>query len=192
LKVKRGAGGGEPPALAIFENLLLKLCILDMFQLKFSLKIENNISIGRRKRSPWLPTPLACSMVHTFVMMCSKSFLLIFSAQLLKSAKRQYSITSAHMEDLDLTMYDFATSYDRRLLVSLLVSRALASIILKIGATDGSQSAVTEMMAICNDAVRKRVYNLITRSQNAPILHTEEFSALPSCDLKNALILLYG
>jgi len=32
--------------LAIFENLFLKYCILDMSQLKFSLKILNNISIG--------------------------------------------------------------------------------------------------------------------------------------------------
>jgi len=32
--------------LAIFENLLLKYFILDMSQLKFSLKIRNNISIG--------------------------------------------------------------------------------------------------------------------------------------------------
>jgi len=36
----------SPKHLAIFENLLLKQCILDIFQLKFSLKIGNNISIG--------------------------------------------------------------------------------------------------------------------------------------------------
>jgi len=41
-----------PQHLAIFENLLLKECILSMLQLKFSLKTETTFRLGREGASP--------------------------------------------------------------------------------------------------------------------------------------------
>jgi len=39
IKGQKALGAESPQRSAIFENLLLKQCILDIFQLKFSLKI---------------------------------------------------------------------------------------------------------------------------------------------------------
>jgi len=60
LKVK-GCWGWDSHRLAIYENVLLKQCILDIFQLKFSLKIWNNSSIRGLGPCPHLATPLYTS-----------------------------------------------------------------------------------------------------------------------------------
>ena len=85
-------------------------------------------------------------------MLC-KQQISCFSNQLLLVVKRRYPKDDNHMKGFEITMREYAESRDRRLLIALLVSRALASVILKVGASDGSHGAVTEMMAICNDTV---------------------------------------
>ena len=69
------------------------------------------------------------------------------------STNQRYPPGGQQLSEVELTAHEFASSHERRLLVALMVSRAVTNIILKIGSKDGSHQAILDLMTICNDTV---------------------------------------